>query len=353
MTIKPVNNQQIFTGSPDVIVCFFSGLSARSNSLGVGFKLYNREVKMEEKKKWRWSLLLMILLAALLVCAGCEPDDDDDDDDDVIIIDDGDNYCLEDITNLRPGAGPFRVSSDTLSVGSGWLSSGRVRVWVPNIPSGCKVPVVHLANGTGATCSMYSSTLENLAEFGFIAACYEDSNTGQGEQAITAVEAVLSEYAHIADPGKIGFTGHSQGGGATFMGVYRAEERWGDSKIYSGLAMQPASGFGDAPLNYASYYAQIDSPMSMFNGTMDTLVYAGWVRDAYEALPRDNFKVWYTATGMDSTHIPVPNGPTREMSIPWFRWTLLGDENACEEFKDLPNQSGWNRAEQANVPSCY
>lgn len=306
----------------------------------------------ERKEKWALSGILVMLVLALCLFSGCEVDDGDDDvDDDPIIVDDDINYCLEDITDLSPGAGPFSVSRDTLTVMDG-LTYASIKMWVPNVPGGCKVPIVHLANGTGATCSGYAPVLENLAEFGFIAACYEDTNTGQGDQAIVAVEAALSEYADIADPDKIGFTGHSQGGGATFMAVYRAEEKWGTSKTFSGLAMQPASGYGDSPADWQSYYAQIESPMSMFNGTYDTLVYASWVEMAYDALPDDNFKVWYTATGLDSTHIPVPNDPTQEMSIPWFRWTLLGDSNACEEFKNLPNQLDWSLAESANMPPC-
>lgn len=254
-----------------------------------------------------------------------------------------DNSCLDDISDYKSGRGPFRVKRDT---------SGRVKMWVPEVPSGCKVPIVHLANGIGAMCAMYSPILNNLAEYGFLAVCYEDRNTGQGTQAITAIETAIKNHKDITDPDKLGFTGHSQGGGATFTGVYRAEQKWGMSKTYSGMAIQPASGFGDAPRNWTSMYRQIQSPMSMFNGTADMLVYAPYVGMAYNALPSSAFKVWYTATGMNSTHVPPPNTPAQEMSIPWFRWTLLGDTNACEAFKALPKAGGWRLKKSANMPEC-
>jgi len=307
---------------------------------------------MSIKKDARWKIvsLLLMSIAALMLVAGCDREPAGSGCDDPVVDPGNDDpmnssgdMCpeLANITSYTPGRGPFKVTRDT---------SGRVKMWVPNVPSGCKVPIVHLANGTGAACSMYGTALSNLAEYGFLAICYENTNTGQGTQAITAVETAIQEHGNIADGNKLGFTGHSQGGGAAFMGVYRAEQKWGMSKTYSGLAIEPASGFGDSPANWASLYRQIQSPMSMFNGTADILVPATWVRSAYNALPYNNFKFWYTAVG--AMHIPVPNGPTRTMSIPWFRWTLLGDSKACQAFKALPNGSGWRVAKSANMPAC-
>lgn len=49
--------------------------------------------------------------------------------------------CLEGISNYDQD-GPFDYQTE---------SSGRVKIWVPQVPSGCRVPLVHLANGTGAS----------------------------------------------------------------------------------------------------------------------------------------------------------------------------------------------------------
>ncbi len=298
------------------------------------------------KTSWKLVGFVFILVAVLILTVGCEDRSDNGDSpggDFSTDGNDGSNSCLDVINNYTPGRGPFSVKRDT---------SGSVKMWVPKVPSGCKVPIVHLANGTGGMCMGYSSILNNLAEYGFLAICYESMNTGQGTQAITAVERAIREHADIADADKIGFTGHSQGGGGAIMGVYRAEQKWGMGKTYSGLAMQPASGFGNSPMNWSSLYGKIHSPVSMFNGTADILVSALYVRLAYNALPKSTPKVWYTATGMGSTHVPIPTGPTKEMSVPWFRWTLLGDTNACESFKAMPKGSGWRLAESANLPEC-
>ena len=40
--------------------------------------------------------------------------------------------------------GPFKYDGKGL---------GSVKMWVPAVPAGCKVPVIHLANGTGASCA--------------------------------------------------------------------------------------------------------------------------------------------------------------------------------------------------------
>ena len=222
-------------------------------------------------------------------------------------------------------------------------------IWVPMVPAGCKVPIVHLANGTGATCGTYGTVLTRLASHGFFATCYENPNTGQGTQCVMALETSMMMYPDLIDK-RIGSTGHSQGGGASFTCLQRAEAKWGDSYVYAGLAMQPASGFGDSPANWASMYGMIKSPMFMFNGTADILVSAGWVRQAFNAMSDSNETYWWTAIG--STHIPVPNTETAQVAVPWFRWKLLGDKAACEAFKKLPDGAYWDVSMERNAKMC-
>lgn len=248
-------------------------------------------------------------------------------------------HCMDGITDYAR-TGPFSVST---------RRSGLVNIWVPRVPSGCKVPVVHLANGTGASCSTYGSILQHLASHGFLAACYEDPNTGQGTQCIDALETLFREYPDLADM-KIGSTGHSQGGGAALMCVYRAEERWGASAIYAGHAMEPAHGYGDSPSNWATYYGMIESPVFMFNGSSDSLVSASWVQRGFNALDDSVEAYWYEATG--AAHIPIPTRWTKESTVVWFRWKLLDDTRACEYFKAMPDSADWSYRDSQSETGC-
>jgi hypothetical protein len=254
----------------------------------------------------------------------------------------GDSSCLDSVTDYTKD-GPFKFTTKT---------SGAIKFWVPEVPAGCKVPVVHLANGTGASCSNYGPSLTRLASHGFLTCCYENTNTGAGTQGLMAYEAAYSMFPDLAAK-KIGSTGHSQGGQSAFTTLARAEEKFGlTDYIYAGLAMEPASGFGTQPGmgSWQTWYAKIKSPMFMFSGTADMLVSEGWVQQGFNAMAKDNETYWWSATG--ATHIPVPNGPEQEVSIPWFRWKLLGDKAACEAFKKMPGNGKWEKRKEQNVKEC-
>jgi hypothetical protein len=253
--------------------------------------------------------------------------------------------CLDGITDYED-AGPFMYTA---------TKSGMVNIWAPMVPSGCKVPVIHLSNGTGATCSDYGDALVRMATHGFLTTCYEDTNTGAGTDGITAFQTAIMMYPDLAD-NKLGSTGHSQGGQAAFTTLQLAEAKWGSSYIYAGLAMEPASGFGTQPSGgtWQMLYGEIKSPMFMFSGTADMLVSAAWVGQAYSAMNPKNEVYWWSATG--ATHIPVPNVPEEQVSIPWFRWKLLGDNAACKFFKAMPGNTaispGWTKQMSENEAPC-
>jgi hypothetical protein len=269
----------------------------------------------------------------------------------------GDDHraCLESITNFG-AAGPFRYTQRT---------SGKVKFWVPQVPAGCKVPVVHLANGTTANCGNYEGALQRLATHGFLAACYEDPNTGAGEYGIIAFDTAMREFPDLVD-NKLGSTGHSQGGQASMVTLQLAEQEYGSSYTYAGLAMQPASGFGTQPRgqSWAQSYSKIRSPVFMYSGSFSTgfanstllglgvgdgLVAISWVDQGYNALSRGIEAYHWTAVG--ASHIPTPQVEQNQVQIAWFRWKLLGDKRACEYFKTLP-QNGWKVQKQQNVAPC-
>jgi hypothetical protein len=255
--------------------------------------------------------------------------------------------CLDGITDYE-AAGPFKFEAKT---------SGAVKLWVPMVPAGCKVPIVHLANGTTATCSAYQGALERLATHGFLTACYEDPNTGAGTQGIMAIQTAMMMYPDLAD-NKIGSTGHSQGGQAAFVVLQLAEAKWGPEYTYAGLAMEPASGFGTQPAggSWQSVYAKIKSPMFMFSGDSsggqsDGLVSIAWVQQGFDALSKTVEAYHWTAVG--ATHIPTPVLQEQEVSIPWFRWKLLGDQAACQFFKKMPDdKTKWKVQKEMNAAPC-
>jgi hypothetical protein len=251
--------------------------------------------------------------------------------------------CLDAITDYEH-AGPFKFEAKT---------AGSINFWVPMVPAGCKVPVIHLANGTGALCSSYQSSLERMATHGFLTICYESPNTAAGDQGIKAFEAAFAMFPELADH-KLGSTGHDQGGMAAFTVLQLAEEKWSDTMVYAGLAMEPESGSGPSPTNgtWQEVYAKIKSPMFMFSalGT-DGLVSQAWVQQSYDATSPTEEAYFWTANG--AKHIPVPNGEEQEISIPWFRWKLLNDQKACAFFKAIPTTNPkWAEVASKNTQPC-
>jgi hypothetical protein len=234
------------------------------------------------------------------------------------------------------------------------MTMGRIKFWKPMVPAGCKVPIVHLANGTGATCSAYNASLERLASHGFLACCYEDTNTGAGTQGLEAFKTALAMFPDLADK-KFGSTGHSQGGQSSFVVQSLAEKEFGvgpDTK-FAGLAMEPASNFGTQPAGgWQAAYKAIKSPMFMFSGRgTDGLVSQGWVQDAFNTLDKSIEAYHWTKTG--ATHIPVPNGEEQQISIAWFRWKLLDDQAACKAFKAIPMMdTAWEEVASMNKAEC-
>jgi len=306
-------------------------------------------MSMKRKFNWTFTGILCLLVAGLMLTMGCDPvspgcgieptptpgPTPDPGGDDV-------SWCLDGITNYDSN-GPFTYRS---------TKSGSVNMWIPNVPEGCKVPMVHYSNGTGATCSFYRPMLTRLASHGFLTLCYEDTNTGAGTQGMVAFDTALREHSDIAAY-KFGSTGHSQGGMASFNVLARAEDKYGDGPIYAGLAMEPASGFGTNPSEgWQNLYRSINSPMAMFSGVpTDTLVQQSWVQRAFDALSNSTEAYFYGKTG--ANHITTINQDGNVPLISWFRWKLLGDQAACQYFRSIPNRiSGWSLIDSQNVQSC-
>lgn len=256
--------------------------------------------------------------------------------------------CLSRITDYED-AGPFTYTVAT---------TGSVHFWVPKVTAGCKVPVIHFAIPVGAgasACSDYGNVLERMASHGFLTTCYEGPTNGVGADGLAAFEAALAMYPDLAD-NKLGSTGHSQGGESAIITLQFAEARWGTTMIYAGLSMEPASGFGDQrdAGTWQDVYGAIKSPVFVFDGTGDMLVSSAWVGQGYSALNPKSENYWWSAVG--ATHVPPPFVPEEQVSIPWFRWKLLGDNAACKFFKGIPGNAaispGWTVVMSENEEAC-
>jgi len=236
------------------------------------------------------------------------------------------DHCLAGIDSYNSD-GPFTYQT---------ARAGAVNMYVPDVPAGCKVPMVHHSNGTGGSCIFSTAILRRLATNGFLALCYENTNTGAGTFGIEAYRAALAQYPDLADL-RFGSSGHSQGGMAAFNTIAYAEREWADKGgIFAALPMEPASGFGANPLEgWPALYASIKSPVFMFSGLVtDTLVSQGWVQSAFNALADSTEAYFYTKAG--ANHIATIGADGAEVVVSWFRWKLLGDTKACEYFKALP-----------------
>ena len=256
----------------------------------------------------------------------------------------GESSCLAMVTSGYNEEGPFQFMA---------MREGSINFWVPMVPEGCKVPIVHLANGTGASCSSYSRALERFATHGFLTACYENANTGAGTQGLEAFKTALEKFPNLAAK-RFGSTGHSQGGQSSFVVQSLAEKEFGlEGTKFAGLAMQPASGFGSQPAGgWQMQYRTIKSPMFMFSGRgSDGLVSQAWVQDAFDTLDKGIEAYHWTKAG--GAHIPTPQGEEMQIGPAWFRWKLLGDKAACEYFKSIPmTDDTWEEVAVQNAAPC-
>jgi hypothetical protein len=255
-----------------------------------------------------------------------------------------DESCLQGLNDFTE-RGPFELTATEWDL----PEVGRVKVWTPNVPDGCRVPIVHFANGTGATCGSYQSTLEHLASFGFLTLCFESTNTGAGTQCITAAEHAYLELPDLVSD-KVGFAGNHSGGQGAFMCLYRAEEAWQDQRLLAGYALGPSHGNGTAgEPSWIEAYGQIDAPGLMIS-TEGGLVSEMWVGEAFEHVPATTELYQYKAVG--ASDIPIALEHMNESIVPWFRWKLLGDRDACEYFKAMPDSEAWDLVRAANAADC-
>lgn len=213
-------------------------------------------------------------------------------------------------------AGPFAVTETPSGAGHTLFHPARL--------GGCRVhPVVLWGNGTGATPRTYAGLLRHLASHGFIVVAADTSSSGSGREMLAGLDHVTAEHRRPGsafhgrvDLGRVGSTGHSQGGaGAVVTGA--------DPRVGTVVPIQPGP-FGD--------HRQLHGPTFYLAGRLDLVV-----SPLLLVYPR------YRETG----HVPAVYGelagaghaePTgngggyRGPVTAWFRFHLLGDEQARGMF---------------------
>jgi hypothetical protein len=243
--------------------------------------------------------------------------------------------------------GCLRAPSDYARPGSfgfSLMELERVKVWVPEVAAGCRVPLVHFSNGTGATCDSYGDVLRLLASHGFLTVCAESTNTAAGTQCVDALTAARDRFPALAGSA-IGSAGHHTGGAGALLCLNPAQARFGAGTRAAGFAVAPASGTGGSP-DWMARFAEVHAPLLMMRGTNDVLVSKMWVRSAFDLLPDRTESYWFEAVG--ANHVPLPTRWMQESIVAWFRWKLLDDRAACSYLKALPAQDHWElEAEQA------
>ena len=127
--------------------------------------------------------------------------------------------------------GSHRVATVTAEAPGDWKRF--FACYPAGLPEGReRYPAVVMVNGTGVRASKYPALFRHLASWGFVVLGNEDSSTCTGDSADATLAWLLGEndnpasifYGRI-DTGRIGISGHSQGGVGVFNAVGRQPHR--------------------------------------------------------------------------------------------------------------------------------
>jgi hypothetical protein len=184
-------------------------------------------------------------------------------------------------------------------------------------------PVTLWGNGTGSSPAVYDGLLRHWASYGFIVAAADTPNSGSGQEILAGLTVLTaanaspgSIYFGKVDTGRVGASGHSQGGGGAIAAG-------ADPRVSVTVPIQPGPS-GDVN--------SLHGPMFILAGQLDIVVVPLLL-----VVPR------YSA----ATHIPAVYGelagashttPTgngggyRGPTTAWFRYWLADDQNARSMF---------------------
>lgn len=201
--------------------------------------------------------------------------------------------------------------------------------------NGVTHPIILWGNGTGATPSSYQELLAHWASHGFIVAAANTSNAGNGSQMIACLNFLIAQNGSSSsvffgkvDTGRVGASGHSQGGAGTVMAGR-------DGRVTATAPVQPYINFipGGGRFDRNSI-GQQHAPMFLVSGSADTIAVPGTHQQPiFNGAPV--FVVWGTLDG--ATHFETVGnaGDFRGPLTAWFRWQLM-DDGAAQDVFDQP-----------------
>lgn len=191
-------------------------------------------------------------------------------------------------------------------------------------------PVILWGNGTNTMVVRYAPMVSQWASHGFIVAAAMTGNAGSGEEMLGCLDFLEKENARTGsvfkgavDLAHVGASGHSQGGTGAIMAGR-------DPRVTATAPIQPAT-LG------ARYRAGAETkqhgPMLLLSGGLDNIT-----EPARHHQPVfDNATVpivWATLLGAGhNAPVVLDSGPYRPATTAWFRWRLLGDEDAGKMFE--------------------
>lgn len=194
--------------------------------------------------------------------------------------------------------------------------------------NGVRHPVLLWGNGTGTGPTAYSGLLSHWASHGFVVAAAETSNAGTGRDMLACLDYLVQEsnrtfgnYVGVLNTGRVGTSGHSQGGGGSIMAGQ-------DDRVSVTAPIQPyTAGLGH---NSASQRNQ-KGPMFLMSGGGDTIAIP--YLNAQPVYTRANVPVFWGERRIVSHFEPVGDGGAyRGPSTAWFRYHLMKDDTARSTF---------------------
>lgn len=183
-------------------------------------------------------------------------------------------------------------------------------------------PVIVWGNGTGAAPLVYRELLLHWASHGFIVSAANTPTSNLGISMRLGIDALAqadgnpgSVFHRRVDLGRIGASGHSQGGAAAIV-------VGADPRIDTIVPIQPG------PLANIN---NVRVPAFLMAGQNDSIVFPFLVRAFYNAA--DHIPAIYgEVRGADHFTVVGDPGPFAAPTTAWFRFHLMGDTEARSMF---------------------
>lgn len=257
--------------------------------------------------------------------------------------------------------GGFAVSS-TLIPANG-QNYTNYKVWYPTNLNAGPYPVIVWANGSGETYSSpgYEAVFSKLASWGFVVICNNDGGDGDGSNALTSANDIISLnnnpqsiFYNKLNVNKVGIGGHSQGGPAAINAATKYSGSNIFKTIYTASATQQALCTG-ALASWAYNPALIHVPYFETAGTgnLDSNIIAplASLQENYNQLSAGVPAVMARLKNIDHGNV-VQN--SHGYLNAWFLYTLKNDTAAGAAFigviPEISTNSRWQDVATKNIP---